>query len=409
MHDDKKEIVLKKGQKAVEVSALVSLALAILKGAAGFLSGSVALLSSALDSFVDLVGQATSWLGFKISQRKPDQHFPYGYYKAESLATLVISFFIIYAALRLFIEGYSRFFVPSDLEFPLIALAVALINICSSFFLSKYLGKVGKEISSPLLLTCSRERKMDIISGLAVFLAVFTSYYHVPYVEGIVVMALSILILRIGISSVKDAMLVLMDVSPSNEIEHKVRKVIGGFDDADSYNGLKLRKSGPFIFGEVKLRVKKSITVQRAHELAEKIEDEVKKRVSGLDSLTVHIEPRHEGKCKIAIPVRSLRGLKSPAYPGIKKAPYMLFAVLDKDRKSIERYYIRKKPVVSRKDFSKVEKFVSKENVDFLASPRMGSVSRHLQRYHMVGIYSLKGKTAREVIDNFLAGKLKKL
>jgi len=411
MHLDKKNEILRKGQKVVEVSALVSLTLAILKAVAGFLSGSLALLSSALDSFVDLIGQAASWIGFKISQRKPDGSFRYGYYKAESLATLVVSFFIVYAAVRLFLEGYARFFAPSDLELPFLALSIAAINIAASFFLSNYLGKKGREISSPLLLTCSNERRMDIVSGSAVFLAVFTSYYHFPYIEGTVVMALSLLILKVGIFSVRDSALILMDMSPSKDIEKKIERAISRLNGDGSFQGLRLRRSGPFIFGEVKLRVRKSLSVNQAHEIAEKIEREAKKVVSELDSLTVHIEPHSAGICKVAIPISSSGGLGAGVFRGIKEAPYMIFASIDKDKGKVEKYYSKKKPLArtGSKDYLKIEKFISGESPDVLISPRVGLVSLHLRRYHMVEVYSLSGKTAKEVLEKFLKGKLRRL
>ncbi|MGC9310597.1 MAG: cation diffusion facilitator family transporter [Candidatus Aenigmatarchaeota archaeon] len=404
MGNSDNKAVLKKGQKTVEVAALVSLFLAAIKAAAGAVSGSLVLLSSALDSFVDLIGQAASWVGFRVSQRKPSEKFHYGYYKAESLVTLLVSFFILYAAARLFLEGYERLLVPSGLEVPLIALSVALINIIASFLLSKYFERAGEETSSPLLMACAKERLMDAVSGVAVFLAVITSYFRVPYVEGVVVMILSFLIFKVGLGAVRDSSYVLMDVSPSREVERKLRAIIGKAEGVRSFNELKLRKSGPFIFGEVKIRVKKNVNVYQAHELSESIEREIKEKIPSVDTLTIHLEPCQMGKCRVAIPLRDSNGLDSSAADGLGGAPYILFADIDKDEGKIENYAIEKNPAKDAKVRRGLEvaKFIAEKKADFVLVSEISPVPFHTLSDHLIEIYELRGKTAREVLESFL-------
>ena len=80
-------INLKKGQKLTEKAAFLETALALSKVFIGLASGSMALISDSIHSISDLLTIFTSWLGLKIAQKKPDQKFPYGYYKAESIGT----------------------------------------------------------------------------------------------------------------------------------------------------------------------------------------------------------------------------------------------------------------------------------------------------------------------------------
>ena len=137
-------IDLKKGQKAVEKAGLISFSLTVGKGIVGFLSGSVVLVADALHNLTDLTIDIASWFGLKIAQRKPDEKFPYGYYKVESLTTLFVSLFILYAACELLIEGYSRLFIVSEIDVPFLAMLVALISSLVSISISKYLKNTGK-------------------------------------------------------------------------------------------------------------------------------------------------------------------------------------------------------------------------------------------------------------------------
>ena len=92
--------LLKKGQRTALISSLISLLLEILKGIVGVLANSGVLIADALESTIDITSGLASFFGLKIAQKKPDEKFPYGYYKAENIASLFISGLIIYAAIN---------------------------------------------------------------------------------------------------------------------------------------------------------------------------------------------------------------------------------------------------------------------------------------------------------------------
>ena len=100
---------LAEGGKAALYSALTTLILSGFKAVFGMLSGSIALTADAVHSFTDVVGALAVWFGFKLSQRKPDKQFSYGYYKAESFAAFFVSVIVILAGLGLLRESYSHF------------------------------------------------------------------------------------------------------------------------------------------------------------------------------------------------------------------------------------------------------------------------------------------------------------
>jgi cation diffusion facilitator family transporter len=287
---------LRKGEKATIVSAAMSTGLAVMKTAAGMLTGSVVLMTSALDSFTDLMGMLVTWFGFRISGRKPDGRFPYGYYKAESVATLLVSVLIIYAAYRLALEGYGRLFLQPPIAMPAIGIAALLISIAVSFVISRYLRAAGRSINSDLLITCSRERMTDIASTSAVLAAFAMAYAGIPYAEGAVTIAISVLILKVGLSAARDATYALMDMSPGGKRGRETARIIEGTPGVEAAEGIRMRKSGPFVFGEAVIKVRRSTTVGKAHEIADEIEKRIRKSMSNLISFTVHVEPYIDGE-----------------------------------------------------------------------------------------------------------------
>ncbi|KPJ63853.1 hypothetical protein AMJ44_13860, partial [candidate division WOR-1 bacterium DG_54_3] len=215
---DKKER-LTKGQKSAFVVIIFSIFLALGKGTVGILSRSTALITDSVHTASDLVAIFASWFGLKIAQKEPDERFPYGYYKAENLATLFISIFILFVGIQFLLGGYSILFKSSSLYLAHWVFPIVVISIIAPFLMSKYLKKVGEDINSQSLLANAKERKADMLSSSIVLVAVTCSFYRISYVEAIITMMISILILKIGFESLRDSMYALMDISPSKAVE----------------------------------------------------------------------------------------------------------------------------------------------------------------------------------------------
>lgn len=397
---------LKKGQKLAEKAVFLEGALALAKAVIGVVSGSVVLISDAIHSGADLLAIITSWLGLKIAQKKADERFPYGYYKAENLGTLVVSFLILFASWKMFAEGYSRLFVFSSIKIPLLALSVSLIDALILFVFGNYEVKVGEEINSQSLIAMGAENRTHIFSSSAVFIGTLAAYYQIPYLEGIITLAISLLILKIGLSSAKDALFALMDVSPGKEIESKIVKVMEAVPGVEEFFNLRLRRAGPFVYGEVKIGVRKFINVNQAHEMADEIEKRVKKKVPSIDSFSIHIEPLRSKFRHLVVPVREKQGLASKLAGRFGRAPYFLFVNLEKER--VKGFYFLENPYKKQsvKAGLAAAKLIAKQKSGFLITKQIGEIAFHSLRDYLVDIYQFKGKVAQEAIDNFVKDRL---
>lgn len=257
---------LKQGEKTAGVSTIAIILLASVEALVGFLSGNIILIIDALHNAADSVASFASWFGLKISQRKPTERFPYGYYKAESLATLFVSIFILYAAFELLLEGYSKLYAVPEIAMPLEALSIALVSAIGSYLLARYIKKTGEKVDSQSLIANAQERTTHVFSSIIIFVAILLTLYKISYVESIITMFFSLVIFRIGIFTTKDSIFALMDVNPSQKIENKVKEVITSISGVEDYENLKLRRAGPYIFGEAKVKIRKFVDVGRAHE-----------------------------------------------------------------------------------------------------------------------------------------------
>jgi cation diffusion facilitator family transporter len=153
MNTDNKIEKLKPGQKIAFISAFITLILAILKGTIGSLFNSKILIADAFHSSTDLFAILISGFGLWLASKKKSDKFPYGLFKAETLATFIIGLLVIWIGIELLKTGYNKLFhIEKIISFPFMPILASIISIITSFFISKKIYKVGENINSSALI-----------------------------------------------------------------------------------------------------------------------------------------------------------------------------------------------------------------------------------------------------------------
>lgn len=400
---------LKEGQRAAGLISLTVIFLAVIKALAGLISGSLILLTDAVHSASDVVSTFASFLGLKIAQKKPDEKFPYGYYKAESLAAVFVSILIIIAAIEFLMRGYQALFIITSLQFVPLALGAMGISVLVDFLSSRYLRTVGEKINSQALLANAVDKRNDVFTSLVVLLGLVLSFYRVPLAEGIITIIIALLILWAGITSLRESVFALLDVSPGREIEEKIDKVIENIPGIEGYSDLRLRRAGPFIFGETAVGIRKFVDVQKSHEIADRVESEVKKNLPQVTSFTVHVEPFRSEFQHLVFPVGEKKGTDSALAPRFGRAPWFLFVNLKGGE--IKGFYFLDNPYREKKAKAGLAaaKMIAGQKSEVLITKEIGEISLHTLRDYLIDVYQSQKETAAENINLYLAGKLRGL
>jgi cation diffusion facilitator family transporter len=363
---EKDFIHLKKGETAAKYSTLANLSLAIIKGVVGVFSGSIALLADAVHSLSDIFASLAVYIGLKLSQRKPDEKFPYGYYKFETLASLVISVIIILSGFEIVIESIKSIIAPTSISIPLFAISVALLSVVISFFLARYKDKIGTEIGSPALINDGQHSYVDVFSSLLVFAGILGAYIGYPVLQGVAGLAVALLIIYIGLKFGKNAILVLLDANLDPKTVEKIKSMAINFEGVEGVHDIKVRRSGPYVFAELHLETKRRLSIAKANEISKNLEKSVINEIADLDSLTIKIEPGKKIIFRAAVPVDKDEGLKSDISQHFAKAPY--FLMVDLDKEEIKNFQLKKNPATEyeRKRGLKTVEFLKNEDVDLL-------------------------------------------
>ncbi len=401
----KKEL-LKAGYKSAFYVLIATFALSIFKLAAGIISNTLVVVVDGMHSMVDMVVLMVAYIGIRISCKEPDRKFQYGYYKAESIASLFISLFIFIVAFKFMYEGYMALFKEPESKMPYLAIFATLVSIISSYLMSVYLLKAGKKTKMHSLIATSNERKMDMLSSLIVIIAIVLGMYHIRYVEGIITMGIAAIILKTGILSLRDAIASLMDVSP-RDAEERVRKILENAR-IRGYKDLKLRKAGPFIFGEVKILLDASMDIQSAHDIADEIEEKVKK-IGNVDGFITHIEPYSGDEVKMAIPVEKRSGDANISRI-FGRSRYFMLVYIDTKNKGIKKLFFEDNPHHAKEKHAGLAaaSMLAETGVRCVVVNKIGEIAYYALKNKGIRIFEYDGR-ALEAVDEYMKGKLKVL
>ena len=400
---------IKKGEKIATIAIVITACLALVKGLTGYFCHSSVLFADALHSGADVLAISATWLGLKLVQKKATIRFPFGYYKAETLAALFIAILIIYAGWEMVMEGYHKLFLISYLDYPVIAMAVSFISSLVSFSLFSIEKRAGRKINSQSLLATADEQKIDVVSSLVVFISIGMTAWKIPYIEGVVIILIAFLIFKIGFQNGMRAVYGLMDANLHPELETDIKDLIIKTPEVTDLSRLKIRQAGPFVFAEATIKVKKTADIIRAHTISETVEKKVKERFPIVESVIVHVEPYRSSKRRILIPTEEERGFESAVSNHFGRAPY--FAFVDVEGNQILSTTFKENPFRNKKIHAGLSAAndVVKEQIDALVTQNLGEISFHTLRDHLVEIFLTRGTTLKEVVKNYLTENLKPL
>ena len=396
---DENRLSFRKGEKAAKLSAIILLALGTLKGIVAIVSGSVALLAGAIDSFSDVFSSIAVWAGLRIAKKKPAERFPYGYYKAETFALLVVSLIIVVSSILIMLESFQKFFEVNGISFSDLALVAAAISVVIYYLLAKYKGRVGREIGSQALISEGLHSMVDVYTSVLVFVGVFLASFGFQFVEALIGLAISVYVLMRGLWFGKDAVLVLMDVSPSPQRVKEMKEIAASVHGVKGTHDIRLRKSGPVFFGEMHVELQEGLSLERAHVISEEVETRIKERFKDLELVTVHVGLAHREKTRIAIPILEDRGLDSSATLHFGSAPY--FAFLEVQEEQILSMYVRENEgaKLSHKKGIQAAHLLVEEKVDVVLAGSLGEGPFHVLGDNLIQIYYLpKSVEIREAI-----------
>ncbi len=280
-------------KKATIVSSSVAAVLTLLKLTVGILSGSVAVLASAVDSVLDLFVSIFNYFAISNSEKPADSQFNYGRGKIEALASVIEGTIITISGFFLLYQAITKYINDTVSTMGETSIIVMLISLFITIGLVAYLNAVAKKTNNMVIKADALHYKTDVWTNIAVLISLFGVYFtSYEIIDVIIGGAISIYIIYSAYELIEDGILVLLDNSLDEETTEEIIKVIGGEHKVNDYHFLKTRTAGHNNFVDVHLVFDCIITLMEAHRISDKIEDEIEQ----LDKnkhwiINIHLDP----------------------------------------------------------------------------------------------------------------------
>jgi cation diffusion facilitator family transporter len=298
-------MTLQKRKERVAILSVISNSFLVLfKLIIGILIGSVAILSEAIHSGMDLLASFFAMFSVKTSYVPADESHPFGHGKVESISGLIEALLIFVAAFWIILEAIRKLSAQQSMEFAGWGVAVMLLSAVLNLVVSQLLFRVGKEADSIALQADAWHLRTDVYTsaGVMVSLAViwlahkFFLNPNIHWLDPLAGLLVAVFILRaaykLTVQSIRD----LMDAQLPPEEANWIRTLITSRQEAiQGFHQLRTRKAGNFRFIEFHIKVDPQMSVADSHHITEELSRIIENKLPH-SSVTIHIEPC-DGQC----------------------------------------------------------------------------------------------------------------
>jgi len=280
------------GGKVARKSFLVQLLVGLTEVFMGMFTLSIALIADGIQSFADAGVSLIVWLGLRISGRAPDGKFHFGYYRFDTLSSIVAALFMaIIGGITLY-ESAKEFLKPTTIANPEIALVVALIAALISSVLLVYKRRAAKKYSSLALKTDASNSIKDVLTSITAFVGIaLSTYFGIPQTDAIAGIIISLFVFITVRSIIKEASLVLLDACQCPEILAEIEKIAMCTQQVRRVKSIRMRKAGSYLIGDMVVAVDGNMTVKEACEVESDIEKRIKQKFDEILELKVSVNP----------------------------------------------------------------------------------------------------------------------
>jgi cation diffusion facilitator family transporter len=279
--------------RAAAFSIASNSTLIALKLVAGAITGSIAVITEAVHSAIDLVASIVAYFSVRKADEPPDESHPYGHEKVENVAAGIEGMLILVGAGIIIYESSRRLATDAGVEKLGIGIAVIGFSAVANFAVSSYLYRQARLTDSPALAGDAAHLRTDAFTSLGVLVAlVLVEVTGVEELDAITALVVAVAIVWSGVQILTRSTRVLVDEAlPADELA-AVRAAIEEFgsDEVVGWHKLRARSAGSRRYVDMHVQFRRGTTLERAHELAHELQREIRQRVRGADVL-IHLEP----------------------------------------------------------------------------------------------------------------------
>lgn len=273
-----------------------NLALCVLKLAAGFITGSLAVLGDGLDTATDVAIAVMAVLVSFIINKPSDTRYPWGRQRAETIASMMLAFIIMLAGIQLFIAAINRLLqVYRGTVLPMpqrIAMIVTGASIAGKLLLAFNQYLFGKKAQSLMILTNARNMVNDIVISSSVLIGFILSLvFHAPYFDPLIALLVSCWIMKSAVTLFIEINVELMDGNTNEQAYEQLFAAVATIPQVKNPHRARIRKMANLWDIDLDIEVEGTMSVNEAHTIAEKTSLAIRNTLGNVYDIVIHIEP----------------------------------------------------------------------------------------------------------------------
>jgi len=281
------------GIRSTLLGMMVNVCLAVIKGVAGVVGNSYALIADAIESAADVVTSFVVLLGVRMAGKPADVNHPYGHGKFEPLAAAVVSLTLLGAAVLIMVESVREILTPHHAPEPF-TLAVLLGVVVVKEILARYVGNAGEGIGSVAVKADAFHHRADAITSGAAFIGISVAVFGGPGFEMADDIAALIAAVVISVNALilfRPALSELIDTAPPPEIAQSIREVAQAVPGVLGTHKCAVRKVGFVYFVDLDVLCDPEETIRHGHEVAHNVGEAIHSALPAVAKVLVHVEP----------------------------------------------------------------------------------------------------------------------
>lgn len=288
---DEQRIKFKAARKSTIVSIVVNFFLSLWQIIIGFLAHSQGLIADGLHSLSDLLADFVVLIANKHSHKQPDADHPYGHFRYENGASLVLGTILLVVGAGMVWKAIEKMLNPAEIpDVHIIALVVALLSLIVKEGLFRYMLAVANRVNSSMLVANAWHARSDAASSLVVAIGIVGSLCGIKIFDPIAALIVGALVIKMGYKFTYQAFNDLMDKGADEQTLAAIRKQLLAMEGVVDIHDLKTRKSGDYLLVDVHLEVNGLLTVEQGHQIAVSARKKLLENPAILNVM-IHIDP----------------------------------------------------------------------------------------------------------------------
>lgn len=268
--------------------------LSVFKFFAGVWAHSAAMISDAIHSASDVFSTFVVIIGIKLASKEADKEHPYGHERMECVAAIVLAMILFITGLGIGLDALETIIEGNydDIQVPgMLALIAAIVSIVSKEAMYWYTRYHAKRIDSGALMADAWHHRSDALSSIGALIGIGGAMMGFPIMDAVASLVIFGFIVKAAYDIFRDALEKMVDHSCDDETEKQIYDCVMRNEEVMGIDMLHTRIFGNKIYVDVEIMVNGSYTLQRAHEIAEDVHDDIEKSFPKVKHIMVHVHP----------------------------------------------------------------------------------------------------------------------